>query len=1199
MKALLSTPILLLISLSLLGQQKSRFFKFPSKIKASDYSHDFVVVKLKAENSNIFKSTNKAGRATQSIPPSVSAAGGLSANKLISEKLLSQGRVAKGPVVNKSNIDMNLYFEIRCKRGKNIEDFINDLHATGFFELVEPSYVDKMFFTPNDPSLSSQYFLKNIKAYEAWDITQGSESVIIAIVDSGGDLDHPDLIDNIYSNPLDPIDGIDNDNNGFIDDNRGWDFMGADTLNINDPQFAGDNNPNLTKAGIIAHGANVAGCAGARANNGIGGAGVGFKSKLLITKHSADNQKANSLSIYRGYDGILYAASMGAKVINCSWGGSFRSQIAQDIVNYVTNLGSLVVAAAGNENTREPGYPASYDNVLSVAAVDKNNVRASFSNYGSTVDISAPGVGIYTTAFDNTYTTTQGTSFSSPIVAGAAALVAAKFPSYTPQQIAEQLRVTSNSSLLYASNAGFANSLGKGLLDVYQALTASSPALRASSPKLLNSNGLIAEPGQKAFLSFLFKNLLKPTSSGLSINISSTSPFIQITKASISPGAIGENSSISNKLSPFEIQIANSVPENTVVTLAISYLDGNYSDREEVNFILNPSFIDIEENLITTTLSSKGRMGFEDTEASTRLKGNGFVFDDNSLIYEMGLIMGTSTNFLFNSVRGASTTFDNDFVSTTKIKAILPGERSNTEVFGTLSNSASPASQSFLLDYRSLVWKGAPYDKFVIIEYKIKNPTSQPISNFHFGIFADWDITESGAQDAAKWDNTNKMGYVYPAQTAAKPHAGIQVLTGSAEYFAIDNDQKIAGNPFGLYDGFTDAEKIQSISSGLGRIEAGVSTSQGNDVSHVVSSGPYNIGAGEEIRIAFALLAASNFSELQTSARYADSVYNFTLNQTKPVVPDVNVCFGSAATIDATGAPSYKWYKNFTGGTSFYSGSQYTTTNLFNDTTFYISNAEQSYESVRTPAKVSIKANPTITTSGNPVFCDGNSIILSVADADSYLWSNGANGKTISVNSAGTYSVSVTSNSPLCQSSSSPLLVTVKPNPLSKFAITNGGELKVLTPISFTDQSTGATSWAWDFGDGQKSDLPNPTNTYKSIKDFNVSLTVTSANGCQNLSAQKISIITALEDIIENTFSIYPNPTSGSKLMIKFNTLDDSPVQVQFLSSRGDVHQTLTAQPISKSVEQEFSVGDWANGLYIVKVEVGGSIVTKKFIKTQ
>jgi serine protease len=316
-------------------------------------------------------------------------------------------------------------------------------------------------------------------------------------------------------------------------------------------------------------------------------------------------------------------------------------------------------------------------------------------------------------------------------------------------------------------------------------------------------------------------------------------------------------------------------------------------------------------------------------------------------------------------------------------------------------------------------------------------------------------------------------------------------------------------------------------------------------------------------------------------------------------VPDVNVCFGSAATIDATGVPSYKWYKDFTGGTSFYSGSQYITTNLFNDTTFYISNAEESHESVRTPAKVSVKANPTITTSGNPVFCEGNSIILSVADADSYLWSTGAIGKTISVNSPNNYSVSVTSNSPLCQSSSGPLLVTVKSNPLSKFTITNGGELKVLTPISFSDQSTGATSWAWDFGDGQKSDLPNPTNTYKSIKDFNVSLTVTSANGCQNLSTQKISIITALEDLAENVFSIYPNPTNGFKVTVKFNTVDDSPVELQIISSQGNVQQSLMVHPMSKAVEQEFFVGDWSNGLYIIKAEVAGSVITKKFIKTQ
>jgi hypothetical protein len=279
------------------------------------------------------------------------------------------------------------------------------------------------------------------------------------------------------------------------------------------------------------------------------------------------------------------------------------------------------------------------------------------------------------------------------------------------------------------------------------------------------------------------------------------------------------------------------------------------------------------------------------------------------------------------------------------------------------------------LSYRSLVWKEKPYDRFIILEYKVKNPTNQPMNGFHFGIFADWDITENGGEDAADWDNENKLGYVYPATSAAKPIGGIQVLTGTPEYYAIDNlDANAAPDSFGLYNAttgsFTDSEKFTSISSGLARLKAGKKTTKGNDVSHVVSSGPYNIAAGQEITLAFALHAGANLNDLKNSAKYADSVYNYTLKAVKPTATDISICYGQPAVLNASGATKIKWYKDFTGGTAIVTGNQFTTGNLFNDTILYVSNAEKSFESVRTPIRVSVKANPIVATSGSTTLCE-------------------------------------------------------------------------------------------------------------------------------------------------------------------------------------------------------------------------------------
>lgn len=293
-------------------------------------------------------------------------------------------------------------------------------------------------FTPNDPRYSSQYALSVIKAAKAWDITKGDSTIVIAVLDVGTYWTHEDLAANIWTNPNEiPGNGIDDDSSGKIDDIRGWDFVG----NITTPgTWKEDNNPTNTAQ---THGTHTAGLVSAVTNNGKGVASIGYKCRIMPIKLGSDN--AGMSGIYRGYDGILYAAKMGADVINCSWGGSGASPAEEDIVNQATAMGTLIVAASGNysNNSDEaPHYPGAYPNVLNVGSTNASDQVLGSSNYGFCVSVFAPGENVLSTYPNNQYQSTTGTSMASPITAGLAGLVKSVHKDWTPLQVSHQIRGT-------------------------------------------------------------------------------------------------------------------------------------------------------------------------------------------------------------------------------------------------------------------------------------------------------------------------------------------------------------------------------------------------------------------------------------------------------------------------------------------------------------------------------------------------------------------------------------------------------------------------------------------------------------------------------------------------------------------------------------------------------------------------------------
>src|SRR5665213_89627 len=405
----------------------------------------------------------------------------------------------------KPMIDLSLIYEIHFTTPMLLDNAIGKLFNLGYFEYVEPHFIPKTCLIPNDPlsanntSGTGQYHIYTVHAAGAtqsgWDISTGSTAMTIGIVDTGTELTHTDLVNQIQYNTADPIDGIDNDGDGYIDNYRGWDVA----MNDNDPTWQG--NP---------HGVATSGDAAEQCNNGIGGCGTAFNCRFLPVK-IADATGTLTAS----YEGITYAADHNCKVISCSWGGLGGGSYGQGIIDYATNnQDALVICAAGNNGADQEFYPAAYDRVLSVAATDNNDVHASFTNYNYTVDICAPGVSVNATWTGNSYQQNSGTSMATPVTAGCAAIVRSYYPAYNAYQTAARLKQTADNIYSVSGNnsATFTDKLGSGRVNLYRALTDPiGPSILYDSIAFNDNNDNVFVAGDTVRIKGNYNNYLAPT----------------------------------------------------------------------------------------------------------------------------------------------------------------------------------------------------------------------------------------------------------------------------------------------------------------------------------------------------------------------------------------------------------------------------------------------------------------------------------------------------------------------------------------------------------------------------------------------------------------------------------------------------------------------------------------------------------------
>lgn len=527
-------------------------------------------------------------------------------------------------LADKASIGLSRIFVLSVPEDADILRLVAELQRDPALEYVTPYYLIPVHSTPNDTRYGEQQHLPQIKAPEAWDLAQGDSAVVVAIIDTGTDWNHSDLAANIWRNPGEIVDGIDNDGNGYVDDIRGWDFV--DNTEFVYPGEDGSD-PDNDPMDFNGHGTHTAGLAGASTDNNTGVASVSWNIKIMPIRagwHSLF--EVGFIDLLAVAQGFIYAADNGAHIANLSAG---NDQMIADAARYAFESGVLVTVSAGNDNF-ELGDPlAVAPFTLSVAALDDRDFKASYSSYGDWVKVSAPGgdqpggrVGILSTVFNDDYDSYSGTSMSAPLAAGVAALLKSAHPEWSGMDLLYQIVGTADN--IDGMNPDYQGKLGSGRINAFRALTETvSP-----KPHIVmngftftetpggNGNGFL-DAGESAQLVVTLQNRFADAHN-VALTLHTEDWAVQITNGMASfgdlPGLSDLDRSIaSNETTPFTITVSpQALPHRAKFTVNLTAA-GGYQTSYEFYLALSPSVLLVDDDdgaradvYFTTVLDSLG-----------------------------------------------------------------------------------------------------------------------------------------------------------------------------------------------------------------------------------------------------------------------------------------------------------------------------------------------------------------------------------------------------------------------------------------------------------------------------------------------------------------------------------------------------------------------------------------------------------------
>lgn len=742
----------------------------------------------------------------------------------------------------KSTFGLDRVYKLKVRDNAEVNSLIKRLENMKILEYVERYQQMELLYLPNDteanPATGRQDHLDLVKAYDAWEVEKGDSSIIIGILDTGVNLYHEDLKENMFLNEADPVNGVDDDNDGFTDNYYGWDFADED----NDP------------TDVHNHGTQVSGIAAARTDNSKGVAGMGFKSKFMPIKIYTNV----GTSFYDGYEAILYAAAKGCKVINLSWGsvGSY-SKYVEDIVNTVVlDMDVVIVAAAGNSNLNEEYYPASYEYVLSVGNIQKDvnpDEKSPGSTYSPYIDLSAPGQNVYTTS-GNGYSWSSGTSVASPGVAGAAALVRARFPELNALQVMERLRITSDDIYKVGNNSLYFEMLGKGRLNMYQALVDStSSAVRFRNMVYRNDIGKIASYGDTISISGEFINYLNEVYD-LKVTLSIESPYVEMIDSV-------NNYSLLPTLTPnagnYKVYIKPTLPPGEVLRFRLGFEGEGYQDYQYFDIKTLPDYFTVDNGTLAMTIGSNGNLGYNSDQFND---GTGITYNNEYLLDFISLIVAkneeTVSDNMFNSYYTLKR--EKDFEIEKSIKVIQDDE-DFVKASSSFSDLAMPNSLGVHINQSLSGYKSGNNNNFLLLDYQIFNKSGVSHDSLKVGIYMDWDIVDS-MKNHSGYDPDYNLGYVYYPERDL--YAGVSLLS----------HRKVSFNPFSLYDknwnfifgsGISEDEKFSLL---LNNPTAEIGP---KNIAATLATTLYGIEDQEEVNVQFLITAGASVEELKNNIQEA------------------------------------------------------------------------------------------------------------------------------------------------------------------------------------------------------------------------------------------------------------------------------------------------------------------------------------------